>query len=372
MHAPKKRTELTAESLWWPRFSRYELSGSLVRPALDASVTYLDLRKVAAEDLFNNEARAYESLGATLSKVPSDSSGWPRRALEQAEQEAVLSWCAEYGLLGLFHHKAHVVVLAARKREDVDYSGENPGSYRVPYQISYARSGRGWSTYSVADETGAPADTDLDLSDERVAKDRLALPTELDEFFQRPRADVQELGQLRVEILSLTDALGRYLPNVPTQVLETAYLPNPSSEAFWREYAEPLDEFVRAFNLLTRAVIFLQGDGAKDGAALVESLLEPVRFGVRPRHSDIPAQQLLTPTLLSALAVAVTRATADGRRSRECHWCGRLFFTNKKLGRYCSGQHARAAQNYRMRVGTTDKAKKPRRKANKTGRGQRR
>ena len=350
MRRQVKKAALTAETQQWPRFSRYELVGSLIRPVKDSVLGYVDLQKIAAEDLPSNKPRAYESLAAVLSKVPSDSHGWPRRGLTEDELKATLAWCSEFGLLGLLHHKARMITLAARKREAVDYSGEEPEIYRITYQTAYVRTGRGWSPTGVLDTNLAPPGTEPDLSDDLVEGDPLALSSELDDYFQAPRAVVQELAWPSVEIASLTDLFGLHLPDVAPEHLETTHVRNPGSAEFWRGYAEPIAEFVRAFNLLSGAVRFLQGEEVEGGPALVEALLEPVRLGVRQRRGDEPAQQLLTPTLLSALAVAVTRAVADGRRARGCAACGKLFFTGKKLGLYCSKKHARAAQNRRMRA----------------------
>ena len=176
---------------------------------------------------------------------------------------------------------------------------------------------------------------------------------------------------------SLRESLGRYLPlprleaplgvsrrrskdtipqaprtvswQPPEDPAESFLCPSPGSERFWKMYGEPLEEFVRAFTLVGRALKILQGEPVEGSYALVDALLAPVGHGIRPRTGDAPAEQILTPTLLSALTMAALRAAGDGRHMKSCDFCGRVYFSEKALRRYCTEGHKRAAQNRAFR-----------------------
>jgi hypothetical protein len=386
-----KAPALTLKSQTWPRFDRYELVDGLIRPAPGAKLSRYDIGTVMA-DQPKNVARIYEELAPALSDIPGDGDGWPKRDLTHDEERAVLNWCAAHGLLGLLHHQVMMLVLAPRRRLTIDEdAGGEPELRYTPYQISYVRTGRGWEqTTRIHHSDGVVTDSEKDFTYERMGEDEVARATDIDdEIFESPKALVGNLNSPGLGVSSLREALGRFIPSIaiaesparvwprqfyrppgrppvatptswPTSVDPTDAFPcpPPDSDLFWLTYGEPVGEFVRAFLLLRMAMTFLQGGFSFNGPRLVDGLLAPVGLGVGKGIGPAPAEQLVAPTLLSAMAVAVGHAVADGRRVTPCLHCGRLLFTHKKLRRYCGPEHRRAAQNRRQRTKAKQKSRR--------------
>jgi hypothetical protein len=343
----------------------------LIRPAADAELLRYDVSTLVG-GMPKDLPRIYEELAPALSGVESDLDGNPLRAITEGERRAVLDWCGKYGLLGLLHHEVRMLVLAPRWRITFDPDDTGPWvRHKTPYQISYVRTARGWAQSTrVQHLQGCFVDGEKELTPERMLYDEVARLEDLDlKFFENPKALSGDIRSQHVEIKSLRDAMGRFFPSPPTiqpmeggQVsqdldpVEVFACPTPDSDEFWVAYGEPLVEVVRAFKLLARGMQYLQGPGWF-GWDIMDGLLAPVGLGVGKRDRSSPAEKIITPTLLSAMAVAVGHAVADGRRGAPCKHCGRLFFTHKKLGLYCSPAHRRAAQNKRVRTGVKKKAK---------------
>jgi hypothetical protein len=340
---------------WW-RFSRYELNGWHIIPAMRAKLEEYDpwAEYRAADDAATRTHPAgkralqppYMTLLDMFAELPFQPGGESEAsALKPAGRKTVLDWCSRHGLLGVLPHRARLVALAPVATA-IDAT-----------QVRYARTtDRGW----VADET-------------RVQLDRVQRP-------RRPhvrRPDPPELVSPHVVIEAedssearqeaLVTSWSRFFPATPTAERETFQYPRPLSPEFWRTYGEPLYDFLDSARLLQRVLRLLayarETEDPEDNperiaqrelqrlnriVATVSPALYFVEGNLRQRWSS--------PSLLASYAM-MALLDLSGNRVRACAECGRLFVTDAYQTRYCSPAHSnRARKRAYKRRRTDDKA----------------
>src|SRR5262249_39347860 len=129
-----------------------------------------------------------------------------------------------YGLLGVLPHRALRVTLAPQKSS----------------QIQYAKIGAGW------------------IASER-AKEQQSL--------EAPCALLQPLRGAGVITESLSTTWSRFFPDVRHDQCETFPYPEPLTDDFWRQYAEPLGDFLSGMHALRELHQAIRLFQAKSAAA---------------------------------------------------------------------------------------------------------
>jgi hypothetical protein len=122
--------------------------------------------------------------------------------------------------------------------------------------------------------------------------------------------------------------------------------PLPNEEAFWREYGEPLEEFVGAGLRLAAAIDPLVSAGSEQpderlvalGIRDLNELARPVSPAVA---TDAGGRRRLTwgvPSLLGTLALTIMGEICGGARVISCRSCGVPTVTRSERGAYCSAR----------------------------------
>ena len=182
----------------------------------------------------------------------------------------------------------------------------------------------------------------------------------------RPGVVIQDLRVPDWKVEKLSQTWARFFPSVPAAESGTYPYPLPGSEAFWRIYAEPIDDFVAAATLLLTAVKFLgevgragdgrQGDGGEIRGRLdmLHRLLAPVAPAVGVTEDGAFRQEWRASTLLGTYAMMALLDLTEQRRPLVCTICGRLFVTKAYQGIYCSATCRQTAQKRRYRARLRD------------------
>ncbi len=146
---------------------------------------------------------------------------------------------------------------------------------------------------------------------------------------------------------------------------ETHRYPSPLSDAFWRAYAEPVEDFVKAAVQLCNALNLL--DGAADvgsqalgrvrkGMDILHALTRTIRPTLLP-SDGVLRQEWLSTSLLGTLAMMVLLDLTERRRILTCEKCGGVFVTKAYQARYCSDRCRFTAQKRRHRARQKGKVK---------------
>lgn len=338
----------------WVRFGAYEVTCGLIRPYTSSGVrTYEPWREFT--DSLDPESleRSADSLGLSAGsdrkrRLPDA----PYQALlalvseieregGEASEALVCRWCAGHGLLGLLPHQTHSAFLVPRY-EWTD-TGERDGLFPVQRLISWARGV--WTTEIRVALDGVVEDADVSrFGGEPVPAD--VLPG----GWTAPVAVFSQIDELRPEPVPLQDAWGRFFPEASDKG-DFPY-PSPSSLAFWRSYAEPLDEFLHAATLFSdavRGIATAQHEADTSGFARHVRILETLAAGASPHlrvedesgSGPVLSQYWVTPSLLSAYALMALFDVAGGRRLRVCAdpKCRMPFRSSAYQGAYCSKRH---------------------------------
>lgn len=301
-----------AAGTWW-RFSQYEISDGRIRPAPGAALEQYDPweeYEASREHGAGNAAEPpYQSLVRLATTATLDSRG---RATPTA-QDAILSWCTKYGLLGIV-----------------------PQSFIIPAgsDIRENEEGHAWLPSYYTWERGRWLVGRLRLAVDRAQMDKLAA------------------------------TLARFFPTVdhPEECL-----PSPATPAFWHEYAEPVNEFLSMANEITATLQDLSAPDRAElfgGMSFMDGELEPyesVEFlneftstvaPVLVVGSDLEYRQVWRfQSLLAGLALMILRDLTEGRRVHKCRneSCGTLFLSARSGARYCSDTCQNTAQKRRQR-----------------------
>ncbi|MGD0076084.1 MAG: hypothetical protein ABSD31_17345 [Candidatus Binataceae bacterium] len=319
--APKSRG--LAASRWW-RWTRYELREGCICPAPGAKFRPYDPWKLwrktrpvgRRSDSGAQGATPYRALLEMLRKLeyrgntgdaprfpPLETDALPAPLTAESEQ-AVLDWCADYGLLGILPHRVLQVILWPRDGE----------------QVHYIRLGCGWLA---------------------VTRDRQNASTPV----QPPIALVQPVLGSGISIEPLSKTWARFFPNVPPTIQEIFAYPQPLTPPFWGAYGEPLADFLsgaRALKTLLDGIELQQKNralrllhAAVSGGTQVQanSLVAPMGLGVRVKKKHIELSWVGN-SLLSALAVMLLEDLSRGR-VLQC-LCGQVFVSTAYQARYCS------------------------------------
>ena len=349
----------------WCRFDAYEVGDGFIRPATGANPEFYDLWYDFRQARSDRSARIppYGLLLDLLQNLefrPVPGPG-PLLALSPGSEERLLAWCTGNGLLGVLPQRVQLVTLAPR-REPL----EGREDHRVPTLNQFLRTNQGWIKTGRWRSGGHNASAENMPARQNEAIDSSQVPSD----WPRPGVVIQDLRVPDYTVEPLSKTWGRFFPSVPEAAREGYAYPLPGTEAFWRIYAEPVEDFVAAATLLLSAIKFLgevrisgddlQHDRSEILARLddLHRLLAPVGPAVTLTEDGTFRQEWRASTLLGAYTMMALLDLTEGRRPLICTTCGRLFVTKAHRGIYCSATCRQTAQKrrYRARLREIDEA----------------
>ena len=340
---------------WW-RFEQYEVRDGVIRPAPGASLEPYDPWTPYREARAGNGGQPpYESLLDLVQDTkfqPRPGPG-PLRELTPRSEEKLLAWCRLNGLVGVLPHQVIMVRLAPRWAPL-----EGNQAVLVPTQLQHGRTNEGWVTFDRVVH-GARLGS---VRDQLERRGELIPPDDAPGGWPQPGVMIQPLGMSVYREERFKKTWSRFFPDVSAEETETHAYPRPLTEEFWRCYAEPVEDFVKAATSLLNAINNL--GTAKSAADAVDSDLENIRTGMDDLHSlvrtvspaIVPAldgalhQGWISTSLLGSLAMMALLDLTESRRVLTCKSCGKLFVTTAYQARYCSSTCRFRIQKQRHRA----------------------
>lgn len=334
-NAPYKRVPFLGGT-WW-RFSSYRLDRACIRPAIGAKLVQYDPWRFLGQ-----KPSPYTSLLQMHKSLRFSFTG----ELDSRSSANLLSWCSEYGLLGILPHVTVSASLALRWKR--------LGDVLIPLKSVYRRQGSSWTT-----------DQDRITMDRQPynvkALNKLYSNRKVIEQERRGRAVIHGLqydhSSPSYKIEPLKEAWGRFFPDVTVSEQDTFEYPIPTSDEFWKSYAEPLHDFLsvvqyleqglEAINSLTKPA----GSSYEDRQSRILNLLvEPVSPAIT--HTNQRFQiRWDSPSLLGALAImAILDLTEPGAKILACPVCGIPFASKSYQAMYCSHRCRQTAQKRAQRL----------------------
>lgn len=315
----KPRSRNLAVGRWW-RWSRYELRDGYIRPAPGARLRvydpwkrWLDNRPLGRRSDHGTPYRALlnmlrsleyrQNSGDEIEFKPDQTDMLPGPLSSDSEQ-AILQWCATYGLLGILPHRVLQVDLVPQP----------------DHQIRYVRIGIGWKEVEWSAENKFTP-------------------------FVEARAIVQPLRGVGIAVEPLSATWTRYFPNVPVDERETFAYPAPLTDSFWEIYAEPLQDFLsgaRALRELLSAIRLqrtpnlraLHADFTGGLPIVINSLVAPSGLGALMGRRGRIGLNWVGNSLLASIATMLLEDLSKAQ-ALQCP-CGQLFVSNAYQAHYCS------------------------------------
>ncbi len=316
----------------WTKFSEYEIRNGFIRPVAGSSlITYQPWDAYRPAEGKESRKQPYHSLLDTLASFQSEISCPSDRF-----RKAILEHCSQHGLLGILPHQIETIVLPS--------SGG--------WKTTYIRAAGGW---------------------------RKTETVEREESSVSPGAFMRrEPGDFEMYFVPLELLTRQFFPDlVPTDTW--ANFPRPLSEAFWMQYAEPLDLFLSAASRFRQALEVVRSRprrrGAEasaefeNGAWKLSALLAPVRETIYLDRAGKLATGWVSHSLLAAFAKMATLDLGQTRLLRCARSdCGIYFVTKAKKAKYCTEKCRNTVQ---MRKYRTNLRKKELKKNGRTNRSTR-
>ena len=323
----------------WVRFDGYEIRDGLIRPRSRSEMFKYDPWALYRELLEAGEGSApYVPLIAAVDDIEVGEDGKPTRPLKPREEDAILAWCRQYGLLGVLPHEALSVTLAARWDYVARAAGHPEGvgddPHQMALQVRYLREGGVWKDVITCNVNpkesirspprGSPP--------ELIPAGRVA--------FDTPKVVSVKMGQSILSVDDLGANWARHFPAVPPEEANTYLYPCPGSASFWKLYAEPVEEFVGAVVRLKSAMgtVGARGKGETSPTAAFAPLVGPVGMAVEASADSVLDTRWIYPTLLASLSGMVARDLSAKRRLRKCEAppCANRYVSTAWQSKYCS------------------------------------
>jgi hypothetical protein len=319
-----------AAGRWW-KFNRYQVVDGYIRPARKAALDQFDPWSGFS---YGPDKRVgeppYVQLGNLLNRLPTPSERDERMSLSADQESELLDWCSRYGLLGLLPDMAELVEITTRPEPD-----EEEGHVNV-LAITMRRYGDEWLCHG---DSG------------RVRAEHVPPP--------RSRVLVNPAWGPEPHFEPLSKTWAGFFPDVPSAEKETYPYPTPLTREFWRQYAEPVVDFVRVGKYLADAVTRLNNPEAQDfpdifGVTMTEEralwflnrLIQSTAPVLQPDNLGNLQRTWRSPSLLGTLAMMATEDRLGDRRLYQCE-CGRQVASSYPNTRYCSPEHR---EKYRKRA----------------------
>ncbi|MEO6025581.1 MAG: hypothetical protein ABIR79_01770 [Candidatus Binatia bacterium] len=353
----------------WARFSRYVIRDGYIRPAPGAEFsTYSPgemYRQATQPDAFEAPHRALLRLRQDLDL---------RSLTPPPKDEAsIVKWCERYGLLGLLLQEVEMAVMAPRWSTPPGIHAHGAAQALVnPVARHFTRGVRGWTERSTIWAV-FPRDR-IDDGQLVSASDRAPEQWRTQGWDQpwvlRRSAD----GDLVKE--SLLPAWARFFPDVPEAQRETYPYPSPGGPDFWKLYAEPVEDFLRATAMLyeilesfkspiarkqlrrrpadTNAGATQSAQAAHQAMAKLDHLFSSIHPCLHFTPDGSPQMQWHSASLMGAIAMMAIQDVLAGNRLVVCanHTCNNLFLAASYQARFCADRCRYAVQKrtYRDRI----------------------
>jgi hypothetical protein len=266
----------------------------------------------------------------------------------ETEQKRITAWCNAHGLLGILPHCTSIVRLAPRV-EKVKLSGRPEPELRS-VQRELVRQRISWkSTIRF-----------VDLKDRGFAQGQLVPESKWFKYFEPSAAFVLQVGTRPSDLRTgggtswlwreLGDAWAHFFPDMPYRGENTALgddyqYPVPLTGEFWREYAEPIWEFLKWANILKQALI----DDAAAGPNLAILLDSVGPVFVPKRRDGNPERAWASHSLLGAYAMMAYLDLTSGGRPVVCGMCSKAFLSTRQTAKYCSFRCLKTAEKRNQR-----------------------
>ena len=351
---------------WW-RFDSYEMKDGYLRPrqgarlhAYDPWELFRDSRKARGAD------PPYQVLLNLVQGLSLEPRPGPGQLLELApgDEEQIVGWCQQFGLLGLLPHQTMLASLTPR----LESLQEDP-KVLVPTQFHYCRTVEGWVTW---DQTAA-----IPRLQNQPKKAGTPIPVpERSKSFAPVGAMFRPLHEQLYQHKPLSQTWGPFFPDGSGDVAESYPYPAPLTKEFWLTYAEPVYEFVEAARLLLNTMELFEAHKKVAGTRSDENavrlrlaldqfhaLIETVSPTISQPLEGAPRQEWLATSLLGALAMMALLDLTESRRLLTCDTCGKLFVTKAYQASYCSMTCRNTAQKRRHRA----RRKKPAHQTRRSG-----
>jgi hypothetical protein len=389
----KMTRRIEQEQLGWWRFDRYEIKDGYIRPADGAHLVFYDpwaqqrrskidssvpppyqellemLKRLgvdyshhrwdSAEIFAVGQRKMRLNLRAGVAHAPlregslswetsieSEFDTWRRHPLSIARRDrdnnAILAWCNQFGLLGVLPHTALEVTLYPRRR------GRGLFEHTV-----YTRLNGWWVPSSVGYDTRFH-----DARQKQIT--RVADFDESHALFCGEEQFNDDSGSARIEEQELDRTWGWFFPEVPRRARNRYQYPMPLSAEFWQEYAEPVPTFIRYALLFQQAIQPLSPSSELSeiiptdfAVALANGLLAPASKQVTLSETRQLKHKWVYPSLLSALAAMAIEDLALGASIRDCLGCGKPFVSTAYQALYCSPNCAWRDRKRKARAAST-------------------
>lgn len=333
----------SSEGQTWCRASAYEVRAGTIVPAPGARFeryapweAYLEARRLESGEGEKSMGRRpdlvpgpYVDLLRLAKDLPTDVP--PAKRLARKTEAQVLAWCREHGLLGLLPQQTLSATMAPRWgywHEEVD-EGEEADFELVPMVTRYVRAARGWLPIQIPFPSLFERGTHDDVEDGGVVKDDLA------ERLEKPGVLWDAIGGSGPRQVSLSASWARFFPSVSSADAGTYYYPRPGTEQFWRQYGEPVTDFVRSARYLLDAVRSL-ASGQSMGMTALEKLTSTVSPGGRITSAGRYQLTWFAPSLLAGYAMLALNDLAGPGTLRLCDHCDVPFVSLHS--KYCSSK----------------------------------
>lgn len=351
---------------WW-KADRYELfEGTHIRPAPNAAIERYNVLEAFDEYL--------------LGKGPSDSPYIRLQAVDLNSEQEVLDWCAEFGLLGVLHHRLVDVAFWP--------TWERRFSLRIeqlkPHQ-TILREGQGPDEFrTVTDFSDGPR-SESDGSLESMPLERADVQRTWDPL-RPPGATIRT--DIGVQAATVVEAYGQFFPHMPgipewvqaecrlrlvpqrpggdrtppraedrpplPDDLDKQSFPLPDGDDFHRLYAEPwylFHDYARRFQLSKDDENYSEDFIAGDLPHLIG------RANPRAQKAESSWRHSWTvPSLISAMSLLILQEHVLGnKRMPACATCGKRFVTTRPNKKHCSETHRKTAGMQRYREGLRER-----------------
>ena len=326
---------------WW-RCSRYELVDKTIRPAPGATVSAYDPWKRYWATLEGRVSEPpYLKLTNLLLDFPSPAEIRKGAQLSTEQEEGLLAWCSENGLIGLLPELVQSATFIGWEHF--------PDGTTLPDATTFQRLGDKWIKF------------DRD-------------PNKQNTWPERSQVVVSRLGGTDVWFESVDQSWIHYFPWVSPEQADNYEFPLPLTEEFWRQYGEPLNLFVMAASSLAEIVRRLSTPNEGDfesvmyGTMTEQKALHHLQAQVRSSSPSIHRmgngtimQQWRSPSLLCAMSLMLMEDLAGDLSLYRCP-CGRVVASSYPDTRYCSPKHREKYRKRAQREREKKRSKKVRRR----------
>ena len=347
---------------WWFRAEAYEIRDGLIRPAAGAKIDLYDpwaqhvpaprRRRVSdARGLAGAEERPYQALLRLAHMLRDPVTGIVTETLSRRQEDALLEWCRENGLLGILPHQVETVMFPATPTSTAD----DDQLRGTPLAHGYRRTALGWEleTREVGGRRatpGAPAKSNGGVHL------RVRLPKRVEPNARSGGVIMRSLPEDRLEREDLGGTWSQFFSMQDRATATSWPFPSFADAAFWRLYGESVSWFVTAAGLLADAVDMIaqlrEADSPTSRETLdamhqqINALAAPAAPALRSSGSG-SEMRWTTPSLLSSYAIMTAIDLAGGADVRRCGVCGSPFITATGWANYCSTT-CRKTQNRRV------------------------